>query len=186
MFPPLLLGGQPEPVHGSHLLRQRRNPRRLQMPHLQLHPADLVGRDDHLPGGRWDHLGLKWLTVKQFEGGNLAKIESAAEQTAAFALTGHHTTLKPETVSLNWSGNMQITHMLVHLRRSEHLDWVERHRAGGHVHLVRRLRSWKLHKLERRRTWFNGSSTCHPGQSSLKKYFPTLCINLFGSNANYV
>ena len=38
--------------------------------------------------------------MKQFEGGNLAKIESAAEQTAAFALTGHHTTFKPETVSL--------------------------------------------------------------------------------------
>ena len=46
--------------------------------------------------------------MNQFEGGNLAKIESAAEQTAAFALAGHHTTFKPETVSLSWSGNMQL------------------------------------------------------------------------------
>jgi len=48
------------------------------------------------------------------------------------------------------------------LRWSEHMDWPERHWDRGDVHMGRRLRAWKLHKLEHRRTRLNRGRPCSP------------------------
>ena len=74
------------------------------------------------------------------------------------------------------------------LRWSEYMDWPERHWDRGDVHMGRRLCAWKLHKLERRRTWLNCSRPCSPGEEEkLNSESSQHCVNLIlnlGSTAS--
>ena len=93
------------------------------------------------------------LDLNYFEGGSLAKIESAAEQTAAFALTGFTliTLCRPSNQKLIdvicgvvFEEEKYSPYLIVFIRWSEHLDRSERHWDGGDFHLGRRRSSWRL------------------------------------------